>query len=89
MSLDQSMKEKEIYVNKDKNIKVTFKGVIDKVLYKEEDNKTYLVVIDYKTGSSDAIDLKNMEYGLNLQLPIYLYLAMQNYNFFLKLPRKS
>lgn len=75
MSLDQSMKEKEIYVNKDKNIKVTFKGVIDKVLYKEEDNKTYLVVIDYKTGSSDAIDLKNMEYGLNLQLPIYLYLS--------------
>ena len=75
ISLDQSMKEKEIYVNKDKNIKVTFKGVIDKVLYKEEDNKTYLVVIDYKTGSSDAIDLKNMEYGLNLQLPIYLYLS--------------
>ena len=75
MSLDQSMKEKEIYVNKDKNIKVTFKGIIDKVLYKEEDNKTYLVVIDYKTGSSDAIDLKNMEYGLNLQLPIYLYLS--------------
>ena len=75
MSLNQSMKEKEIYVNKDKNIKVTFKGVIDKVLYKEEDNKTYLVVIDYKTGSSDAIDLKNMEYGLNLQLPIYLYLS--------------
>ena len=75
MSLDQSMKEKEIYVNKDKNIKVTFKGVIDKVLYKEEDNKTFLVVIDYKTGSSDAIDLKNMEYGLNLQLPIYLYLS--------------
>ena len=75
ISLDQSMKEKEIYVNKDKNIKVTFKGVIDKVLYKEEDNKTYLVVIDYKTGSSDVIDLKNMEYGLNLQLPIYLYLS--------------
>ena len=75
ISLDQSMKEKEIYVNKDKNIKVTFKGVIDKVLYKEEENKTYLVVIDYKTGSSDAIDLKNMEYGLNLQLPIYLYLS--------------
>lgn len=75
MSLNQNMKEKEIYVNKDKNIKVTFKGVIDKVLYKEEDNKTYLVVIDYKTGSSDAIDLKNMEYGLNLQLPIYLYLS--------------
>ena len=68
------MKEKPIYVNKDKNIKVTFMGVIDKVLYKEEDNTTYLVVVDYKTGSTN-INLKNMEYGLGLQLPIYLYLS--------------
>jgi len=44
--------EKEVYVNKDKNIKVTFMGKIDKVLYKEEDDITYLVVIDYKTGST-------------------------------------
>ena len=49
-------------------------GVIDKVLYKEEDNTTYLVVVDYKTGSTN-INLKNMEYGLGLQLPIYLYLS--------------
>lgn len=68
------MKEKEVYVNKDRNIKVTFMGKIDKVLYKEEDDITYLVVIDYKTGSTN-INLKNMEYGLGLQLPIYLYLS--------------
>ena len=49
-------------------------GKIDKVLYKEEDDITYLVVIDYKTGSTN-INLKNMEYGLGLQLPIYLYLS--------------
>ena len=68
------MKEKEVYVNKNRNIKVTFKGVIDKVLYKEEDDVTYVVVIDYKTGSTN-INLKNMEYGLGMQLPIYLYLS--------------
>ena len=73
-TFNKSMKEKPIYVNKDKNIKVTFMGVIDKVLYKEEDNITYLVVVDYKTGSTN-INLKNMEYGLGLQLPIYLYLS--------------
>ena len=73
-TFDKSMKEKCVYVNKDRNIKVTFKGVIDKVLYKEEDDITYLVVIDYKTGSS-SIDIKNMEYGLGMQLPIYLYLS--------------
>ena len=73
-TFDKNMKEKEVYVNKDKNIKVTFMGKIDKVLYKEEDDITYLVVIDYKTGSTN-INLKNMEYGLGLQLPIYLYLS--------------
>ena len=40
----------------------------------EEDDITYLVVIDYKTGSTN-INLKNMEYGFGLQLPIYLYLS--------------
>ena len=73
-TFNKNMKEKEVYVNKDKNIKVTFMGKIDKVLYKEEDDITYLVVIDYKTGSTN-INLKNMEYGLGLQLPIYLYLS--------------
>lgn len=73
-TFDKKMYEKKVYVNKDKNIKVTFMGVIDKVLYKEEDNLTYLVVVDYKTGSTD-IKLDNMEYGIGLQLPIYLYLS--------------
>ena len=72
-TFDKKMYEKKVYVNKDKNIKVTFMGVIDKVLYKEED-VTYLVVIDYKTGSTD-IKLDNKEYGIGLQLPIYLYLS--------------
>ena len=73
-TFDKSMKEKDVYINKDRNIKVTFMGKIDKVLYKEEDDITYLVVIDYKTGSTN-INLNNMEYGLGMQLPIYLYLS--------------
>lgn len=73
-TFNENMKEKAVYVNKDKNIKVTFMGVIDKVLYREEDDITYLVVIDYKTGNTN-INLKNMEYGLGMQLPIYLYLS--------------
>ena len=73
-TLDKKLYEKKVYVNKDKNIKVTFMGVIDKVLYKEEEGYTYLVIIDYKTGNTE-INLKNMEYGLDMQLPIYLYLS--------------
>ena len=49
-------------------------GVIDKVRYKEEDKATYLVVIDYKTGNTD-IKLNNIDYGIGMQLPIYLYLS--------------
>ena len=54
-------------------------GKIDKVLYKEEDDITYLVVIDYKTGSTN-INLK--EYGIwsqdyNYQY-IYIYLVRWN-----------
>lgn len=73
-TFDKKMYEKKVYVNKEKNIKVTFMGVIDKVLYKEEDGYTYLVVIDYKTGNT-SIKLDNMEYGIGMQLPIYLYLT--------------
>ena len=73
-TFDKKMYEEKVYVNLDKNIKVTFMGVIDKVLYKEEDDKTLLAVIDYKTGSTD-IKLENKEYGIGLQLPIYLYLS--------------
>ena len=73
-SFDKELYEKKVFVNKDRNIKINFMGVIDKVRYKEEDGVTYLVVIDYKTGSTD-IKLNNMEYGIGMQLPIYLYLS--------------
>ena len=73
-TFDKKLYEKKVFVNKDKNIKISFMGVIDKLMYREEDGITYLVVIDYKTGSTD-IKLDYMDYGLGLQLPIYLYLS--------------
>lgn len=60
------------------NTKVTFTGIIDKIYYKTIDidgvPTTYISVVDYKTGKLD-IDLKLVEYGLSLQLPIYLHLS--------------
>ena len=73
-TFDKEMFEKKVYVNKKHNIKISFMGVIDKLMYKEEDGFTYLVVIDYKTGNTD-IKLDYMDYGIGLQLPIYLYLS--------------
>ena len=64
--------EKKIYVSKDKNIKVTFMGVVDKIIHDKE-NK-YLVIVDYKTGTLHT-NLFNTIYGINMQLPIYVYLT--------------
>ena len=49
-------------------------GIIDKLMYKEEDNQTIVALIDYKTGNT-SIDLNKTIYGLSMQLPIYLYLS--------------
>ncbi|MDD3452961.1 MAG: PD-(D/E)XK nuclease family protein [Bacilli bacterium] len=78
--LKDELYEQKIYINKDKNIKVTFMGIVDKIKYKKEYDKTVLAVIDYKTGSLET-DLNKTIYGLKMQLPIYLYLA-KNSNLF-------
>ena len=74
MSFDKSIEEERVAINFDETIKITFKGFIDKALYKEEDGKVYMIIIDYKTGDT-KLDLNNNYYGLNLQLPVYLYLS--------------
>ena len=53
---------------------VHFKGFVDKILYKENNNETLVSIIDYKTGNTD-INIKNLRFGLSMQLPIYLYLV--------------
>lgn len=72
ISLDKALYEEEIIVNK--NSKVTFVGFIDKLMYKETIDKTYVAIIDYKTGNPN-LNLNNIVYGLDLQLPVYLYLT--------------
>ena len=51
-----------------------FVGIIDKILYLVKDGKTYLSLVDYKTGDDD-ISLVYLDEGINIQLPIYLYLT--------------
>ena len=72
ISLDKALYEEEIMINK--NSKVKFIGYIDKLMYKEQDDKTYVAIIDYKTGNPN-LNLNNIIYGLDLQLPVYLYLT--------------
>lgn len=69
--------EKNIKIDKSSDIEVTFKGIVDKIMYKEEDDETLLSIIDYKTGSAD-ININNSVYGIGMQLIIYLYLITKS-----------
>lgn len=71
--LNKSMYEKEINVVINENLHIRFKGFVDKILYNDDNEEVVVAVIDYKTGDPE-LKLDNAVYGLNLQLPVYLYL---------------
>ena len=71
--LNNVLTEKKVAVEYSYPINITFKGFIDKIIYTTKDDKTYVAIIDYKTGSPE-IDVSKVKYGLSMQLPIYLYL---------------
>ena len=54
------------------NVNIIFKGFVDKMMLNT--NHDELAIIDYKTGNPN-LNLNNIIYGLDLQLPVYVYLA--------------
>ncbi len=68
-----------VYLDNDK-FNVTMSGKIDKVMHTTKDDKEILAVVDYKTGNT-TIALDNLKYGLDMQLPIYLYLLKKSDRF--------
>ncbi len=50
---------------------VTIRGKVDRADLMRKDGKTYIRIVDYKTGSK-VFDLSDIMYGLNLQMLIYL-----------------
>lgn len=71
--LTESMYEKEIVIDVDKNLHIKFKGFVDKILYNKFNGKTVVAIIDYKTGNPN-LNINNSIYGLEMQLPVYIYL---------------
>lgn len=51
-------------------------GKIDRVDTYEDDNKLYVKVIDYKTGSKD-FDVVSLYHGIQMQLVVYMNAAME------------
>jgi len=78
--LDNYLYEEKIYTNISGNINITFMGIVDKIMYKEYPENTIVAIIDYKTGNPNT-NLTNVIYGLDMQLPIYLYLAKNTSKF--------
>ena len=70
-NLKHAFYEKEFTINLSDNIK--FIGFVDKIMYEQVNNKTICTVIDYKTGNPN-IALEYTPLGLNMQLPVYIYL---------------
>ena len=71
--LNKSMYEKEIIIDVDKDLHIRFKGFIDKILYNKFNGQTIVAIVDYKTGNPN-LNINNSIYGLEMQLPIYIYL---------------
>lgn len=68
--------EENIVITKEKEIPVTFHGIIDKLYYQKEE-ETLCAIVDYKTGTLHT-DLNQTIYGINMQLPIYLFLIKRH-----------
>ncbi len=71
---DKVLTEQHVSIDKSKDISINFLGFIDKIKYMLKDNIMYANIIDYKTGNV-ITTLDNINYGLHLQLPVYIYLV--------------
>ncbi len=56
---------------------VTIRGKVDRADLMHKDDKTYIRIVDYKTGTK-VFNLSDIMYGLNLQMLIYLSALTKN-----------
>ena len=73
-SLKEIETEVPVTIKIPSKLDITFKGKIDRLSYTKVDNHTVINITDYKTGST-SVNPAYFPIGLNLQLPVYLYLA--------------
>lgn len=79
-NLKDALYEEKITVPIDSERNIIFKGFLDKIIFKETEYGKVAVIIDYKTGSPN-LNLEYSLYGLNMQLPSYIYLLKHSTNF--------
>ena len=74
-SFKTKITEKKIVIEKNGLLKVHIVGVVDKISLLDN----YVIITDYKTGNNKA-SLDNISDGLNMQLPMYIYLVKNGFN---------
>ena len=78
---DQEYHEEKFYLPVSQGeVRVTFMGVIDKIMYVKKPEGTYLSIVDYKTGNLPD-NLNGTIYGIGMQLPVYLHLLLHSNKF--------
>lgn len=78
--LDYSLETEVNVIKEYDEVVVNFKGFIDKIMKCKKNGEDYIALVDYKTGDKN-ISLDLVEYGINIQLPIYLYLIKKSHEF--------
>lgn len=80
--LKKQMFEKEIIIpfGKRDDLSLSFEGKIDKTMYSDENDSKCVSIIDYKTGKAD-INFDDIEHGVGMQLPSYLFLISKSHLF--------
>lgn len=73
-SLNEKLLEEKLYIKPTGNDNEVFMGIIDKLVYTRENDNYLAAIIDYKTGNPN-LNLNYLPYGLDMQLPVYLYLV--------------
>ena len=72
---NNKLTEKKISIQKKSKMEVNFVGIVDKISILDD----YIIITDYKTGNIETT-LDNINEGLNMQLPTYIYLIKKGYD---------
>ena len=76
VSFSQARELKAVNIALTEEEKMRLRGRIDRIDVREEEDKVYVKVIDYKSGNT-SFDMVALYYGLQLQLVVYLNAAME------------
>lgn len=68
---------KPVVLTADDDVQVSIEGKVDRVDIMKKEDKSYIRVVDYKTGNK-TFNLSDVLFGLNMQMLIYLDAIEQN-----------